>query len=227
MKLRYEVISHRGLVREQNEDMAYVGGQTVRDDTDAFEFDIPEGGMKFGAIVCDGLGGREQGEFASELACKEFETFIDSLSVGLSENDIILNIKRWAQAANEKIMSACNGMATTLTGLLFYYDQAYILNCGDSRTYRLRYDNFKQLSRDHSETTTVMYNCLGIPDSFIDITPTRVIEGDRYLICSDGLSDYVPEEKIVQDFASAQNLLGDALSAGAPDNVTIITLKFS
>ena len=62
MRLRFEIVSHAGLVRIQNEDMAYAGGQTVRDDSDAFEFDIPEDGMEFGAVVCDGLGGREGGE---------------------------------------------------------------------------------------------------------------------------------------------------------------------
>lgn len=238
MRLRFEIVSHAGLVRTQNEDMAYAGGQTVRDDSDAFEFDIPDEGMKFGAVVCDGLGGREGGEKASALTCNMFDTFVDDLPVGLEPNDLILRLKRWAQTANDTVMaeSQGNGMATTLTGLLLYFGQAYILNCGDSRTYRLRYDNFRQLTRDHSERNrlndpsapaNLMYNCLGIPEAFIDITPTKVVEGDQYIICSDGLSDYVSEAEMQTNIQSAQALVDAALAAGAPDNVTVITLKFT
>lgn len=238
MRLRFEIVSHAGLVRTQNEDMAYAGGQTVRDDSDAFEFDIPQEGMKFGAVVCDGLGGREGGEKASALTCNMFDTFVDDLPVGLEPNDLILRLKRWAQTANDTIMAESHGnsMATTLTGLLLYFDQAYILNCGDSRTYRLRYDNFRQLTRDHSERNrlndpsapaNLMYNCLGIPEAFIDITPAKIVEGDQYIICSDGLSDYVTEAEMQTHVQSAQSLVDASLSAGAPDNVTVITLKFT
>ena len=130
MRLRFEIMSHAGLVRTQNEDMAYAGGQTVRNDSDAFEFDIPDEGMKFGAVVCDGLGGREGGGIASALTCNMFDTFVDDLPVGLEPNDLILRLKRWAQTANDTIMAEShgNGMATTLTGLLLYFGQAYILN---------------------------------------------------------------------------------------------------
>ena len=139
---------------------------------------------------------------------------------------------------NDAIMAEShgNGMATTLTGLLLYFDQAYILNCGDSRTYRLRYDNFRQLTRDHSERNrlndpsapaNLMYNCLGIPEAFIDITPAKVVEGDQYIICSDGLSDYASEAEMQTNIQSAQALVDAALAAGAPDNVTVITLKFT
>lgn len=237
MRISYEAISNVGCIRTRNEDMAYAGGQTIRDDSDSFEFEVPESGMKFGAIVCDGLGGRADGDKASELACNLFEQFIDELPEGLEANELIRRIKRWAAATNEAIIKAAdgNGMATTLTGLLVYYEQAYILNCGDSRTYRLRHDNFKQLTKDHSERerlqdpaapSNLMYNCLGIDESFIDITPTRVVEGDRFIICSDGLSDYVEEGMIEQDAASAECLINDATEAGAPDNVTIITIYF-
>ena len=231
-------MSHAGLVRTQNEDMAYAGGQTVRNDSDAFEFDIPDEGMKFGAVVCDGLGGREGGGIASALTCNMFDTFVDDLPVGLEPNDLILRLKRWAQTANDTIMAEShgNGMATTLTGLLLYFGQAYILNCGDSRTYRLRYGNFRQLTRDHSERNrlhdpsapaNLMYNCLGIQEAFIDITPTKIVEGDQYIICSDGLSDYVSEAEMQTNIQSAQALAEAALAAGAPDNVTVITLKFT
>lgn len=238
MKIRYDAISHVGAVRTRNEDMAYVCGQTIRNDADSFEFEVPEGGIKFGAIVCDGLGGRADGDRASAMACELFETFVNDLEVGLDINELIQKIKRWFQSANETIMAtgAGNGMATTLTGILLYYDQAYLLNSGDSRVYRMRHGNFKQITKDHSERERLkdpqapahlMYNCMGIDGAFIDITPTRVIEGDRYVICSDGLSDYVAENVIEEDMEFAQKLLQDALDTGTPDNVTIITLTIA
>lgn len=71
-----------------------------------------------------------------------------------------------------------------------------------------------------------MYNCLGIEDAFIDVTPTRIVEGDRYVICSDGLSDYVGVDEIERHSSSATDLLHDALTQGAPDNVTLIVIDF-
>lgn len=237
MRIRYEAVSHAGAVRTRNEDMAFIGGQTLRDDSDSFEFQVPDRGMKFGAVVCDGLGGRADGDRASRMACEMFEAFVDELPEGLDANELIHRIKHWFQSANEAIIAAAsgNGMATTMTGLLLYYDQAYLLNSGDSRVYRLRYENFRQLTKDHSERermgdpsvpSNLMYNCLGISDAFIDVTPTRVVPGDRYVICSDGLSDYVAEEKIESDSDNVRNLLRDALEEGAPDNVTIIVINF-
>lgn len=237
MKVRYEAISHVGSVRSRNEDMAYIGGQTIRDDSDSFEFQIPAKGMKFGAIVCDGLGGRADGDRASRMACEMFESFVDDLPEGLDPNELIQRIKRWFLVTNESIMTAAagNGMATTLTGLLLYYDQAYLLNSGDSQVYRLRHENFRLLTKDHSERerlndpsgpSHLMYNCLGIEDAFIDVTPTRIVEGDLYVICSDGLSDYVGVDEIEQHSASATDLLNDALAQGAPDNVTVIVIEF-
>lgn len=235
MKVRYEAISHAGAVRTRNEDMAYIGGQTIRDDSDSFEFSIPDGGMKFGAIVCDGLGGRADGDRASRMACEMFESFVDDLPEGLDPNELIQHIKRWFHVANESIMAAGNGMATTLTGLLLYYDQAYLVNSGDSQVYRMRHEYFRLLTKEHSERERLndpsapphlMYNCLGIEDAFIDVTPTRIVEGDRYVICSDGLSDYVGVDEIEQHSASATDLLNDALAQGAPDNVTVIVIEF-
>lgn len=238
MKIRYEALSHVGAVRQRNEDMAYIGGQTLRDDSDSFEFQIPDKGMKFGAIVCDGLGGRADGDRASRMACEMFESFVDGLPEGLDANQVIQRIKRWFNVTNESIMEAAagSGMATTLTGLLLYYDQAYLLNSGDSQVYRLRHDNFQLLTNDHSERRRLkdpscpahlMYNCLGIADAFVDVTPTRIVADDRYVICSDGLSDYVDVDVIGQHSSSATALLDDAMSQGAPDNVTLIVIDFS
>ena len=226
-----------GLCRKSNEDMALVADSLVRDGEDSFAFQIPEGGMTFCAVVCDGVGGHSDGEVASEMACRLFLRFVNELPEGLDDNAVIRFLKRWTRETNMEIMrlSNGNGMACTLTGLLIYYDSAYVLNIGDSRTYRLRYETLKQLTTDHSERTrtgdmsispSVIYNCLGIPECFIDVTATRVVEGDTFVVCSDGLSDMVPDDVIAAKAFDAHALVSAALEAGGTDNVTVISLNF-
>lgn len=242
MKLKYHSISDTGLRRNNNEDMAMVADSLVRDGEDSFSFQLPDEGIKFGAIVCDGVGGLPNGELASEIACGKFRTFVEELPDDLDDNALIQALKLWTRETNADILTESNGsgMACTLTGILLYYDRAYILNIGDSRTYRLRYGTLRQLTTDHSERDrtgdmsippSIIYNCLGIQDCFIDVTPTRVVAGDVFVVCSDGLSDVVPEESLASILAgetrTAEELIEAAKTAGAPDNVTVILLEFS
>ncbi|MDE6795901.1 MAG: protein phosphatase 2C domain-containing protein [Muribaculaceae bacterium] len=238
MILSYEVVSDVGLYRKNNEDMALVMQQTVRDDSDSFSFEIPEGDFKFAAIVCDGLGGHANGEVASEMACLSFRDFTDSLPDGLDENALVQAVKQWFRKINEEIINASPGvkMCTTLTGILIYGETALILNSGDSRTYRRRHNSIKQLTVDHSEQVQMpdsdtlssrIYNCLGLPGAFVDVKITRIIPGDSFLVCSDGLSGMISAETMAAEFNSATALLQSALIGGGWDNVTIIVLKFS
>ncbi len=239
MILSYEALSHVGLCRDVNQDMAMVMQQTVRDDHDSFSFEIPEDAedsIKFAAIVCDGLGGHAKGEVASQMACESFRDFVDDLEEGLDENDLVMKIKQWFRSFNEELIVVGNGelICSTFTGMLLYGELLVILNCGDSRTYRIRFGNMTCLTTDHSERVrsdntdvpaSQMYNCLGIPSAFIDVKMARMVEGDQYLICSDGLSDYVNEEDIKIFFDDPSNLLQLALDAGGYDNVTLISLS--
>ncbi|MDE6636598.1 MAG: protein phosphatase 2C domain-containing protein [Muribaculaceae bacterium] len=239
MNLNYEALSHVGLCREINQDMAMVMQQTIRDDTDSFSFDIPDEEdvtFKFAAIVCDGLGGHAKGEVASEMACESFREFVDNIEDDLDDNELIMKIKHWFRLFNENLISAGQGVltCTTLTGLLLYGETLVILNCGDSRTYRLRFGKMTRLTTDHSERertgnpdmpSSRMYNCLGIPSAFIDIKIARMVEGDRYLICSDGLTDMVEEQEIYRFFAEPLRLMQMALNAGGYDNVTIVGIS--
>lgn len=239
MILSYEALSHVGLCRDVNQDMAMVMQQTVRDDEDSFSFEIPEDAeysIKFAAIVCDGLGGHAKGEVASQMACESFRDFVDALESDLDENDLVMKIKQWFRSFNEELIVAGNGelICTTFTGMLLYGELLVILNCGDSRTYRIRFGNMTCLTTDHSERARTgnpdvpasqMYNCLGIPSAFIDVKMARLVEGDQYLICSDGLSDYVNEEDIKLYYSQPSRLLQLALNAGGYDNVTIVSVK--
>ncbi|MDE7346444.1 MAG: protein phosphatase 2C domain-containing protein [Muribaculaceae bacterium] len=239
MNLNYEALSHVGLCREVNQDMAMVMQQTIRDDTDSFSFEIPEEGeetLKFAAIVCDGLGGHAKGEIASEMACESFRDFVDKMEGDLDDNGLVMKIKQWFRSFNESLIASGHGelTCTTLTGLLLYGETLVILNSGDSRTYRIRFGKMTRLTTDHSERertgnpdapSSQMYNCLGLPGAFIDLQLARFVEGDRYLICSDGLTDMVAEQDIERFFGEPSRLLQLALQAGGYDNVTIVSIK--
>lgn len=240
MEIRYEVISDVGRVRTNNEDMALIFGEFIRDSSMSFSFEMPNN-VRFTAVVADGMGGYENGEIASEMATKSFNTFLSKLPEKLDENDIIISVKNWAKECNDEIIGVANGtqMGCTFTGIFTYEDMAFIINIGDSRVYRLRYDHFKQLTTDHSERnrtdnkqapSNLIYNALGVDNSFIDITTTKLIKEDRYIICSDGLHDMIDDnaiETIVTSGGGARQLVESALNAGGTDNVTVILLSLS
>lgn len=238
MNIRIDAMSDVGCVRSNNEDMALVLGEQLRDDKTAMAFELQEN-ERLTAIVADGMGGYERGEVASEMATGLFDAFLDGLPGGLDTNDMILELKRWCRETNQKILDAAagTGMGCTFTGLFTYEGQAYIVNIGDSRTYRLRRDFMKQMTTDHSERnrqhddtlpSNLIYNALGAEGAFIDVTPTRIVPGDKYIICSDGLSDMVDDEtieRIAKNGGNAEALVEAAKQAGGEDNVTVVVME--
>lgn len=232
MKLSYQAICHRGLVRGNNEDAVLIGDRILRDDYDSFSFEIPESGIVFPAIVCDGIGGRPDGEVASMMVCNEFQCFCNTIASDINETELIMKVKQVFNACNAKILecAAGSGMACTATGIIVLGDRALVINAGDSRTYRLRYDNFKQLTRDHtvvSEGRTLISNCLGIDDAIIDITLTAVVPGDIFIIASDGLFGMLDDNTIAANASFANSLLDLALNEGGFDNTSVISLQFT
>lgn len=239
MKLRYDVVSHVGNVRTNNEDMALVLGEQIRDSSVSFTLDVPKD-FPFTAIVADGMGGYDKGEVASYEATASFDEFLKKLPPQLDGNEVIIKTKEWVKNINGKIleMAAGSGMGCTFCGIFTYEGLVFTINIGDSRLYRLRYDHFKQMTTDHSErnrtgdpnvASNIIYNALGVHEAFADISLIKLIKGDKYLICSDGLNDMVSDEEIetlmISNDASARQLLESALSAGGKDNVTIILLE--
>lgn len=231
MKLTYNAVSHRGLVRRNNEDAVLVGNMIIRDNADTFEFEIPDDGIIFPALICDGVGGNSRGEEASMSACRHFNSFFRNLQSRLTDDQLIRCVKQIFSEINNTILQSADGcgMATTLTGMLVYGSGAFILNAGDSRTYRLRYGNLKRLTNEHSmeiNNHRVITNCLGMPDATLDIGISAIVPGDTYIICSDGLFDMIDDETIATNASSAEALLDLALSAGGHDNTSLILVRF-
>ncbi len=245
-KIRVVSATDTGRVREHNEDAAAAD-------------------MDLGLIVlADGMGGYNAGEVASELAIKtiinltregldpETRGEIDEQS-GLMRQSIVL--RNAVSRANKIIWQTaqsqpqCKGMGTTVVACLFHNDRISIAHVGDSRLYRLRDDQFEQLTLDHSllqelvdrgfysqeeaqRSTNRNYvtRALGVEAAVeVEVQEEPVREGDLFVLCSDGLTDMVEDEDIhltINTFNAnlktvAEQLVELANQNGGRDNITV------
>ncbi|GGN69099.1 hypothetical protein GCM10011610_07080 [Nocardia rhizosphaerihabitans] len=221
--------THRGLVREGNEDSVHAGHRLL--------------------ALADGMGGHAAGEVASGLmiaALLPLEHEHEGELLDRLEQAVLRGNSAIAEQAARS--TELNGMGTTLTAMLFDGTRYGLAHVGDSRAYLLRGGELAQITRDdtfvqslveaghitaeqartHPRRSLILRALTGDP-----VTPTLVLgeaePGDRYLLCSDGLSDVVTEEKIGEFLRSAatvaecaDQLVELALLNGGPDNVTVI-----
>lgn len=217
MLYRYAHATHRGMVREQNEDAIAIAAKS---------------GL---AIVADGMGGYNAGEVASRLAADFLMThLVEDLAQlrdgparstsGLDHSHRMLHalLRARIDGANEAIIDVasrepeCEGMGTTLAMLLFSQDAATTLHLGDSRVYRMRNGVLALLTRDHSllqeqidaGLVTLRDARASLNRNFVtralgvdlvaepEISDHALVPGDLYLICSDGLPDMLSDEEI-------------------------------
>ena len=229
LALRYAARSDRGLVRANNEDSVYAGARLL--------------------ALADGMGGHAAGEVASQLVIAALAHLDDDEPGG----DILGKLEHAVHEGNSAIAEQVelhpdlDGMGTTLTAILFAGDRLGLLHIGDSRGYLLRDGELTQITKDdtfvqtlvdegritaeeahsHPQRSLIMRALTGQ-----EVEPTLIMrearEGDRYLLCSDGLSDPVRHETILEalkipDVAeSADRLIELALRGGGPDNVTVV-----
>ncbi|KRA25145.1 protein phosphatase [Microbacterium sp. Root61] len=226
-------ISHTGKVRSNNQDSGFAGSNLF--------------------VVADGMGGHAGGDVASSLAVGRLEA-LDQPFASTSEAELALR-DAIADTAAELIDTVVMrpelaGMGTTVSALLMVDDYAVIAHIGDSRVYLYRDGALTQITTDHTfvqrlvdsgritpeearyhPRRSVLMRVLGDmdPDPELDtfIMPTQ--PGDRWLLCSDGLSGVVDDTHTSKAMGlglapgrTADVLLKQALDAGAPDNVTIV-----
>jgi serine/threonine protein phosphatase PrpC len=225
--------SHIGLVRARNEDSLYAGQSLF--------------------AVADGLGGHTAGDVASS-------TVIDSLKSHdhlAAPADLPNVLGRAIYSANEELRRtveaepALSGMGTTLVALFWSETVSVLANIGDSRAYRVRRASqaetpqFAQLTEDHVYGNLVAdaANVPHLPERITryldgraegrspDLTIRDLRPGDRFLLCSDGLSGVIPRELIFASLTSggspdetADRLLELAIDHGGPDNITVIVI---
>lgn len=212
--------------------------------------DLPGSGL---FVVADGMGGHHAGDYASR-------TIVETLAGVLPRvrpSEFIDDIEdRLIRVNHELHTRATSGDTPTLTGstavALAVFDRFGVcLWAGDSRVYRLRDRQFEQLTRDHSEVqemidrgqisveeaaTASNANIItravgGTSELHVDLMLTELREGDRYLLCSDGLYKELREADVAADLAAANTpreacdaLLARALSGPCSDNVTVVTV---
>jgi len=225
---------------------------------DAFDlFTDPEKDQAL-LVLCDGMGGEKAGEIASSMACSRFmahgrEAFSGSV-VPLSV-DIAREAAAWANlSVYDKAYTdeRCSGMGTTLVAAVINRSDAAVVNVGDSRCYWLAEGQLQQVTRDHSwvqeqvdmgtisrsearshPRKNLITRAVGLQRRIrSDIFRIDLREGDRLLLCSDGLSNLLTEEEIRRILSAddseeriCRQLLRLALQRGAPDNVTVLVLR--
>ena len=239
MKLDIQALCHVGMVRENNEDAISVGGLILRDDATALTVTTPQDGW-FYLLVSDGMGGHERGEEASEYTLTSIREAFESGRIGQEsfEDDIRKVVSDASATLNRRAfeMGQTHPMGCTLTGIVWHSGHIYLVNAGDSRTYRFREGILRQLSTDETErgitgdpsASKYLLNCIGGGCEGrlnIDSLDGKLLEGDIILLCSDGLTDMVPEEKIeaaLEGGSNAADLLRNACDAGGADNISII-----
>lgn len=242
-RLDYVCASDIGCVRNINQDNYICDGRHAPPDgvekKAFFAGSIP---VKRSTVVgvFDGVGGEERGEMASYLAA---QTAANIRFGGMA----VRALGKYCAEANAKICHYATAheitaMSTTAAMLLFGRRRVTLCNVGDSRIYRYSEGELRQISKDHAVASAhgkkpLLYQSLGIPPEQMIIEPYfsqgKLIFGDRYLICSDGLSDMVPvcemEAAVLEKSicVAAERLLQRALENGGKDNVTLIIIEIN
>jgi protein phosphatase len=228
--LRAAMVTDLGLVRSNNEDSAHVGPRLV--------------------AVADGMGGLPAGELASDLVIKALAPLDDAAD----DADPLQLLTAAVEDGNNRVADMVDedpvreGMGTTVTALLLSDGRLGLVHVGDSRCYLMHDGVLEQVTRDdtlvqslvdrgaltpaqaraHPQRSLVTQAVQGRPMTISGGT-LEVRDGDRYMLCSDGLSDVVTDEAIAQALASypepqecAEQLVKLAVQAGGPDNITVI-----
>ncbi|MEU3020024.1 Stp1/IreP family PP2C-type Ser/Thr phosphatase [Nocardiopsis sp. NPDC007018] len=231
--LRYAAYSDVGCLREGNEDSGYAGQHLL--------------------AVADGMGGYAGGEVASSIAIssiRQLDTKDDPRAEEMAEV-----LQRAVERANESLAirirqePQLENMGTTLTAMLWSGSQVALIHIGDSRAYLLRGPRFEQITHDHTLVQTlvdegkiteeevathpqrslILRALDGKTPVDPDISISRAKVGDRYLLCSDGLSGVVSKKTIHETLvaetdprSAAKKLIELAIRGGGPDNITAV-----
>ena len=230
LTLRYEARSDRGLIRGGNQDSVYAGPRLL--------------------AVADGMGGMAAGDVASNIVIGTMAPLDEDVPGGA----LLDALRGMVDSANQQIRDTVEanpqmeGMGTTLTAMLFAGSKLGMVHIGDSRAYLLRDGEFNQITKDDTyvqmlidegrispeEADThpqrhLLYRALDGRDAEPEYSVREARTGDRYLLCSDGLSGVVSAETIgntlreyVDPNQCAERLVQLALRGGGPDNITVI-----
>lgn len=244
---------NQGRKRNSNEDNFYFNGRYMSSDNHGLpEIWTEELSLRGDSFFCvfDGMGGGDFGEIASYTAAKTVKDFLQA-DKNINPCDITPSLENMCQTINEAVFReggklGSTRMGSTLVGLYFHAGQVWVCNLGDSRCYLFRNNRMKQISEDHTDENFMKENgitgrkpyvtqYLGIDPEEMLIVPSiksyNIERGDRFLICSDGVSDMVEEQQICNLLARytyadecAKTLIQASLDGGGKDNITAMIL---
>jgi PPM family protein phosphatase len=219
------------------------------------------------AVLADGMGGYNAGEVASGMATALLGAELERAFIEREPSSRDDSGKSWAEVTLEAEMARVNGaiyqaaqsqpqyagMGTTLVVGVFHDNKVTVGHIGDSRLYRLRGEDFQQITRDHSllqeqidsglitpeqarhsQNKNLVTRAVGIdPEVAAEIHDHAVLPGDVYLFCSDGLNDMVEDEELAMTLGAlsanlelcAMQLIQMANDNGGRDNVSVILVK--
>ncbi|TWH74994.1 protein phosphatase [Modestobacter roseus] len=227
--LRYAARSDRGLIRGTNQDSVYAGPRLL--------------------AVADGMGGHAAGDVASKVVIAALEHLDDDAPSGDMLQALRSAVFDGSEHLREVIRESpqLEGMGTTLTAILFAGARVALCHVGDSRAYLLRDGELHQITHDDTfvqsliddgriteeeanshPQRSLLLRALNGQDVEPDLSIRDTRAGDRYLLCSDGLSGVVSQETLAQALtepdaqATADRLIELALRSGGPDNITCI-----
>lgn len=256
LKMHTAVVSHKGCVRSNHEDNFFINGDYMPlnaiNHGAVIEADFSDSYQLY--AVLDGMGGAQYGERAATIAAQ----MMLGLYMKKSKDTLRELIVQFADEANRRIHEDCTSHheeyeGTTLALLAIRDRKIIAANVGDSRVYRLRNHILEQLTQDHSfvgdmvrqqkmtaeqarksPKNNLINQFLGMraeekPKDFVFCHEDALLEGDRYMVCSDGLCDMLSNKAIcsvMQKYASplacAKQLVLDAFEMGGKDNTTCI-----
>jgi protein phosphatase len=245
-ELRFGFVSHAGLERERNEDAFVVYAP--------YPGDALPGAFDAVFVVADGMGGHQSGDMASRFVA---DTAASRLTLALPHHDLdpAAHIEDIVRRADEELrdlvrtagLQSAAGSTLTLVALRGY--RLHVGHVGDSRAYRVRAGQLTQLTDDHSwvadqvraglmspaEAAThpkrnLLTHSLGVGSGLRVFTATHeILEGDRYMICTDGLHGVAPADVLAHVLveeadpqSAAARLVSIANDGGGPDNITCI-----
>jgi protein phosphatase len=231
LSLRFAARSEIGIVRRNNEDAGYAATDLL--------------------VVADGMGGHEAGELASAAT---IAAVVAASAISVGADEVLNQLAEAVITSGEYIADVVAGnrdlagMGTTMTVVALREDRIAMAHVGDSRAYVYRDSELQQMTKDHTFVQTLvdsgeitleeaavhprrnlmMRAIDGIHAVEVDLSVRETREGDRYLLCSDGLCGVIDANQIAQclaseDLTQAVTLLIDAaMAAGGPDNITVV-----
>lgn len=231
-------------------------GKTRKSNQDAYFAEKLSDGAAL-VVVCDGMGGANAGNVASDMAVNVISEYVKrSYRESMDASDASQILKRAVTSANIDIYDAAlrdenlSGMGTTVVAAIVKEAFTAICHVGDSRAYLISNNTLTQLTRDHSMVQSlvesgkltpeeamvhprknVITRALGAEENVIpDLYETVIKTGETLMICTDGLSNFVPADQIISIFKSnAINEIADILTDtananGGGDNITVVTV---